>query len=309
MAAVGHDREKHYFAEVDRGRLFIADGKYFQARSINCYNNFLTQFFAKLFGVAYEATLNGQTYVLNKKSYAKFIDANGFLPLDDSPVYRNINKLHLSERNSGTMRQAMNNPWKAKALAEKLFKAMAAERYSECEDLIGRGADLDSKAWYREDTKQYIFSQWIGDELSLRGHGPFRAALYSPLILAAMKAKLTGQWQIYNQLLAFDANPHLKGELCTFARHHVGTNHQAIPEVVMRAKVYERGHGPHVEKHVKYEPGLDLVTKQTHKFVDYYYDRAETSLWPDAQVAQAPLDPIAIPFEKTYTTGRLPIIA
>jgi hypothetical protein len=313
MAAVAHDRERHYFAEVDGGRLFIADGKYFQKRSINCYNNFFTQFFARLFGVSFEATLNGKTYVLNRKSYAKFIEEHGCLTLDRDTQenYRNINRLPLIDNASGLMRHAIS-PWKAKTLAEKLFKAMAANHQNnkllEIEDLIGRGADIDSYAWYREDTGHFIFTDLIGNALSNREHSPFRAVHYTPLIMAALKARLTGEWHVYNHLLAYEANPQLKGEACTFARHHVGTQNYMIPRVVMRTKIYGHGYGQNARHHIQHEPGLVLVTRQTHRFVDHYYDRAELSLWPDANVTQQPLNPVALPFEKTYTTGRLPIL-
>ncbi|QLH35546.1 MAG: hypothetical protein HWD61_04875 [Parachlamydiaceae bacterium] len=111
----------NFYSTVDHHRLHLADENSRYIGNINCYNNFLTRFFSKMFGKALTVDFHGKMRTINVKSYIKFLKSHGLMANSENILnFANFSQV-LKRQNDwsqgGFMRDFISKP-----KTHKLFK-------------------------------------------------------------------------------------------------------------------------------------------------------------------------------------------
>lgn len=225
-----------YYTTVDKHRLHIADENSHYGGSINSYNNFLTRFFAKIFGKSMKVNMDGKTRTVNKKNYEKFLSDNG--------IQANKNNIHMFKN----FKQAMagrTRDWghcdymrnhlsrsKSNKLFQKLVYAIQKGHLEKAKNLAGKGADVEKVFWERNGhgiTFSHLTSNLPDQPLN------FRATRYNPILYAAMK----GHVDLTRFLKQIGSSTNFQGETVQFRR--------MLTHVENRPVIIYYGNTPHVE--------------------------------------------------------------
>lgn len=145
--------EVKVYATRDQGRIHVAFDHHYQG-SINSYNNWFTKFFSKAFGRSADVKVAGRTRCLNKKDYRRFLTSHGHQMTE----YKHMLSETLSAQWLTTIKHL--GPMSkniSKAKSEKLHKKAVRGLDSNVvnqyyvEKQVGKGADLKSSFWTREN--------------------------------------------------------------------------------------------------------------------------------------------------------------
>ncbi|MCE5294230.1 MAG: hypothetical protein LLF94_06410 [Chlamydiales bacterium] len=177
------------FVTVDGGKVHVGvDENY--VGSINSYNNFLTQFFANLFGLSAAVTFNGKTVHVNKAEYANWLASNtaeATATVDNIASYLDFNKLNVQAvKGRGLMRNNISAA-KSNRLFEKMVTALVVDKdYEKAAKYAGKGANLEKIFWIREGYAP-SFADSIKAGVDEDKAIEFRAGRYTALLYAAEK--------------------------------------------------------------------------------------------------------------------------
>lgn len=204
------------YATVDGGRLHMAvDDQY--AGSVDSYNNFITKFFANLFGWSTQVTVNGKTRHVNKADYAKWL-ANNTAGVEMAKGL-DLNLIEVKAASGqGRMRDHISAD-KANRLFKKMVVALSVNKDVEtAKKHAGKGANIDSYFWVRDNLPISFAS--LRDDLRDDKAIDFKAGHYTPLLYAAEK----GQTQFVDFLLQLEANTEAAGEYVHFSKKILEVN-------------------------------------------------------------------------------------
>lgn len=175
-----------FYATVDRHQLHIADDRSQYGGKINSYNNFLTRFFARLFGQAVNVEFTGKTRTLNKKSYESFLNNNGIEANKENIKDFTDFNLTMHNRignwnNNGYIRYAISRE-KSTKLFKKMVLALNYGNLEKAKALACKGANLENTFWDAKE-KGICFAP----PLYLAPKRPMKiiATRYTPILFAA----------------------------------------------------------------------------------------------------------------------------
>ena len=173
---------------VDGGRThFAIDGDY--AGSIDTYNNPITKFGAWLAGKSITVTVNGEKLYANCNSLRKFLLKNNvdFRSLEEFS-YRDLSSYQFrllpfygKERFMGAH---ISNATRD-ILAKDLFKAIGTGDQGLALKKIRQGAELDTHAWFNEESGEFFFKKDFAPSLPARHLNPQRFTEATPFLLAS----------------------------------------------------------------------------------------------------------------------------
>lgn len=213
----------HIYATVNNGRIHLSDENSFYGKSINSYNNFLTQFFSWIFRKSMQVEVAGKKRFLNIVSYTKFLQ-NGQQKI--IPNIRQLTKLEAAVshdifsnwKNNGYIRTYLSEEKRTK-LFRKLTIELVKGNLSQALKKIRQGAEIENSFWIREGTGISLGSSF-GISFSNINTGlpdrtlEFRGTLFTPLLFAKMRNNM----EIFNVLLKAGANRFSTGETVQFNR-------------------------------------------------------------------------------------------
>ena len=211
------------YATVDGGRLHLGQDEQYVG-SIDSYNNFLTKFFANIFGWSTQVTINGKTRHVNKTDYTNWVNNNTAhvgVTRDLVGGYLDINLLDIKKDPSqGRMRDHLS-AGKTKTLWEKMVAALADKKdFEAAKKYAGKGANLDDYFYVREGHS--ISHTTLTDGLEDDKEVDFRAGYYTPLLYAAEKNNKV----FCDFVRTLDANTSLKGQYLQFTKKTNDVNQQ-----------------------------------------------------------------------------------
>ncbi len=209
------------YTTVDGGRIhFGVDENY--AGSIDSYNNFVTKFFANLFGWSANVEINGKTRSVNKSDYVKWLNSNtAYNNVTSSNVkaYLDFHTLEIKALGGqGRMRDHLSAD-KTRKLFEKMTIALAVNKdYDAAKKYAGKGANVDNFFWIREGLPLSLttLTEDLPDDKAIE----FRAGRYTPLLFAAEKNNKA----FTDFLLTLDASPFAQGEYVLFTKKILDVN-------------------------------------------------------------------------------------
>ncbi len=247
-----------YVGTVDQGRLHIGLGKDYQG-SINSYNNCLTKLFASLFGKTVDLQIDGQVYVVNKKSYQKFLSCHDV----HVASLNELNSEHMAQllpKVGQFMRHALT-PAKTHRLGKALIEAICANNVHGAEKLLAQGADVDRKFWLTDSKALLTFKDDYAHKLPRYGINDIIVSRYNALLLAADFQNR----EIVEKLQEFNA-PQSNGERHTFSREYAGctasTHYETYSDRVRTVNKYGRTEA------VSSSLEIDAVTTRTYHYID-----------------------------------------
>jgi hypothetical protein len=269
------------YTNVDQGRLHIAFDEHYQG-SINSYNNFFTKFFAKLFRLSVDVTINSKTRRLNTKDYINFLTSHGIANATPKTIrsftYLTPGSMPIHSRNLGPMVNHLR-PEKVQSLTNKILSAIHAGDQNRALKQLGRGADPNRLFWIRGYDRAFLYHD-ICQGLPCHAISPFESVQYTPLLYARER----GQSEIFQQLLRFGANPAVRGQVVRCQRAIADVRVQNTLEPTVRTHVvvdhhHQRWHHPD-SRHVRVVQrlGMDARTTQKVFFEDTYQKIGDTFL-------------------------------
>lgn len=131
------------YSTSDQGRLHIAADTYYQG-SIRYYENCLTQCLTILFGLACELKVGDKNYIVNKKSYGKFMWQHGE-QLEARPSKIHTFAIETLCKDKGYMYEHLNKK-KSNQLANELSDAIFQQNEKAVLRLLGEGANINYAA-------------------------------------------------------------------------------------------------------------------------------------------------------------------
>lgn len=204
------------YTTVDNGKLHIGiDENY--AGSIDSYNNFLTRFFAKLFGWSTEMTINNKTRQVSKSDYMRWLNSNTAYSNVTKETVQNFADFHkldvkAADGSLGRMRDHLSQ-YKTEKLFEKMVLALAVNKdVDAAKKYAAKGANLDGYFWVRDSLP--ISFTTIKADLDDDKAVEFRAGHLTPLLFAAERGYKT----FCDFLRKLQANQNLVGEYVLFSK-------------------------------------------------------------------------------------------
>ena len=210
------------YTTVDRGRLHIAYDADYQG-SINSYNNFFTKFFANLFHLSIDVTINDKVRRLNKKSYLKFLHKHDVSVASLKGLAR-FAHLEPSQRltNLGRMTGLLSKQ-KVKHLTAKMISSLVQNKAPHVMKTLGRGADPNQLFWIRGCDKNPIpiledNEANLGQGLQFKKIDKFLSENFTPFLYAISR----GQDEIRTALVSLGSEQKTPGKRVSFEREIVG---------------------------------------------------------------------------------------
>lgn len=143
----------NFYSTVDHHRLHLADENSRYIGNINCYNNFLTRFFSKMFGKALTVDFHGKMRTINVKSYIKFLKSHGLMANSENILnFANFSQV-LKRQNDwsqgGFMRDFISKPKRISSL--KTYYSHSTRRSNKSPKFAGQGADIEQTFWEKSN--------------------------------------------------------------------------------------------------------------------------------------------------------------
>lgn len=177
----------------DEGRLKLgiyseSSATYLYGRSMNTYNNLLTQLFTRLFGFSITIEIGSKTYTVNKKSFNKHTASLGF----KAPISVNEYQKHLKDQklieNTNYLLSDNLSLAKQHKLFKKMIEAIRENNEKAMLHAIHKGASTTKSFFIEKKTHQIFFEEYFVKEFVGQNQNYF---LYTPLSYAYFSDKAT----------------------------------------------------------------------------------------------------------------------
>jgi hypothetical protein len=300
-----------YFTTVDKGRLHIAADQFYQG-SINSYNNFVSRAYAALCRKSCRISINGKSFRLNTKSYAKFLFSLK-VDLATAKLSQGFSTLPITpHQNRGFMRSHLQST-KALRLGRQMVQALTIKKDMQlAKKYIGQGAAVDNHFWYLEQEigPKLCFQTHFSANLAKTTIQPFTATRYTPYLFAVASS----QHAVKEFLAKIGANRDAKGEICTFSRTIMQCTNQVNVDPTVRTHIHvaPSRHGQRrPASRVTHTLGMDVVNTQILHFQDMYANRHHVTASANGQnVLFTPASNTndVVNWSTSTQVGRVPIL-
>lgn len=232
---------RNFYTTKDLGRLHIADEHSRYGGSVNLYNNFITKLITQLLGIGLKTNFNGKTYIVNRRSYEKFLIRQGIKVFPNPQLYQHFNQVMLQAQESWKknpyIRQKLSYQ-KSFRLFKKMVVAMRSSNVERTQQLANKGANLDAKFWERNHGYGLSFNHDPAAEIDSYEYN-FKATQFSPILWAAKNKN--------SDLVAFfqglGAHTGVQGETSKFNRRIVDVENRMHIHPTFVSFGYRRRHG------------------------------------------------------------------
>jgi hypothetical protein len=228
---------KVIYTTVSDGKVHIAaDANYIG--SVNSYNNFITQFFARLFCYSMRVNFDGKTHSVDKKSYTTLVQTltsnEKIDKIEKFTIFRSVAQKAILPGCTLRMRDFINYN-DSVALYKKLCIAIAENNSQRAMLMIGKGAQLDLD-YYDRST---LYPSFTSDTVGLYKNYAYEFTVFKapPIMQVAKKGNMQ---RVYDFLKEAGASLNVNGVSYTFNR--TITSVEKGLEVVYKPKDVTRHH-------------------------------------------------------------------
>lgn len=318
------------YATCDQGRVHIAYGAFYQG-SVSRYGNWFTKFFAKLFCMSTDVSINSKTYSVNKNDYVKLLSSMS-VPATRKTIkmFQNFNNQTFVARGDLGLMRSHLTPGKVSALGRKMIAELVNGHDAQVEKFLGKGAEINSYFWMKGTDSKIYFGQ---DPDTSGAYPPEKVEpveerKYTPLLYVTGRGMDTGDYRLRDLFIQFGAHINSLGVKRTFQRDLLQTTFGEEDVPVSRSHVTyvptvrshlvpnHRRPGCHVQTRlgvepvVSYRPGLDRVTTETKLFRDTYCNEQTIAYNLETGLLDmdAPKAPSVREWNKRHVTSRTSVV-